>query len=230
MLKIRPINRLQVYLSTKKDGSIVNKSQAEKLLAKNGCRSSVIYFKHQHQAQRFYLHKKNNLSAKICADAVISQQQKLCLAMSVADCFPLIIAAPQKNIFALLHAGWKPLFQNIIELTVLDLKYLYQLKAESLIAWIGPGIRKCCYRFKEKPVQADLAQWQEAITVKKNFWQIDLPTFIKNELMRLNFNNENIFDFEACTCCEESTYFSHQRSKKTKEANGRIMIGVESNT
>lgn len=227
VLKLKPVAPFQVYLSEKKNGSITSADQARHLLQQNNCQKPVVYFYHQHQAERFYLDQINSPN-KINADAVITQKQNVCLAMSVADCFPVLLTSPQKNTMALVHAGWKPLLQNIIELTVLDLQHLYKLDPSRLIVWIGPGIRRCCYHFKEKPVQAELSSWQKVITKNKKGWQIDLVGFIQNELKRLGVNAKNIFDFEICTSCNSENYFSHYKNVQQKNPDGRTLVAIES--
>lgn len=234
MLKIRPINFLQIYISEVKDGSVVGPKQSKDLLSKHHCTTPVVYFHHLHQARRFYLNSDTSLSSqynnqKINADAIITNQNNVCLAMNVADCFPVLIADPNKKIFALIHAGWKPLLQNIIELTILDLKHLYRCNPEELIIWVGPGIKKCCYLSKEKPIQAELETWRSAIKKNKKHWQINLPLFIKNETKRLGIKQQNIYDLNVCTCCNPDQFFSHYRSIKNKKKldDGRMLIAVE---
>ncbi len=230
MLKFSPFSNSQIFLSEKKDGSITSAKQAIKLLRKNKINSDICYFHHQHQAHRFYLNsKKMNIQSQIWADAVISTNKKTCIAMSVADCFPIFITPSNKSKknFILIHAGWKPLLQNIIELTLNDLKYLYKIDLNTLKVWIGPGIKNCCYRFKQKPIQVDLPNWQKHISQKKNFWHINLKGFIKDEFLKLNIKPSNIIDYNVCTHCNPDIFFSHQRSLNNKEKEGRMLVAIQ---
>lgn len=230
MLKFSPFSNSQIFLSEKKDGSVANAKQAIKLLRKNKISADVCYFHHQHQAHRFYLNsKKEKIQSQIWADAIISTNKKICLAMSIADCFPIFITSnnKSKNIFALIHAGWKPLLQNIIQLTLNDLRYLYKIDLTTLKVWIGPGIKNCCYRFKQKPIQADLPSWQKFISQNNNFWYINLKDFIKNELLNLDIEPSNIIDYNACTHCNPDIYFSHQRNLNNKEVEGRMLVAIQ---
>lgn len=220
-----------------------------------------LYFNHQHQTFRFInlagksTQNKTQQNKKIWADAVISNQTSTLVYMNVADCFPIILYEPNQKVFALIHAGFKPLAQNIIELTAMDLKYHLGIKPKNLLAWIGPGIQKCCYQFKNKPWLADLSNWKKVIKEMKAYklvdkisnkgnknnqkvnqsiklWQINLQQFIINELLKLGLNKNKLQIDGTCTCCATDSqnkplYHSHRRFSLGKEGQeGRNFVGV----
>ncbi len=227
MIKISPLFNYNIYISEKKEGSIHTSNQAKNYLLKHGIKSSICYFYHQHQAHRFWCNQQK-VEQKILADAVLSSQKNTCLSMSIADCFPVILTVEGTPVFALIHAGWKPLLQNILELTILEMQFKKRVNPKQITAWIGPGIRRCCYHFKDKPIQSKLADWKKAISQKKSVWQVDLALYIKQELLRLGVNNKKIIDYNQCTFCQSEQFFSHQRSLKTKEKEGRTLIAISS--
>ena len=49
------------------------------------------------------------------ADAVITNQKKLPIAVLTADCVPILLYDYKKNIIAAIHAGWKGAFKGIIK-------------------------------------------------------------------------------------------------------------------
>ncbi|MEA2056620.1 MAG: polyphenol oxidase family protein [Patescibacteria group bacterium] len=216
MVNISPFDNLEVLISQKSDGNL-NKEKKAKSFLKTQCTYPLCYFHHLHQAQRHFYQNKDDV-APIWSDAVISKDKNICVAMSVADCFPVILFEPSKQIFALIHGGWRPLLLNILELTIQDLKYQSNINPNKLKAWIGPGIRSCCYFFKDKPMQADLLQWQPSIKHTQKGWQVDLPEFIKTELQRLGIESSNIKDQEICTHCDQNlfSYFGSKGEKSGK--------------
>ncbi len=217
--------KYNIYLSEKNEGSIDTEKMARKYLLANQIKDPVCYFHHQHQAHRVIASLKN-YKQKAWADAAITNQP-VCLAMIVADCFPIILYDPQHNILALAHGGWKPLLQNIIELTVLDMQLQFKANVSRIQAWIGPGIRSCCYHFQKQPIQTRLPSWQPAISQSAKGWSLNLPLFIKNELARLGVTTDNIIDYNQCTACQPHQYFSHYRSKKANEKDGRMMVAAQ---
>lgn len=129
-----------------------------------------LFFNHQHMANRLIL-GANSIKQiiknrqDIWADAVISDQTNILVYMKVADCLPIIILEPKSKVFALVHGGFKPLIQNILELTILDMQYQFAVKPSDFLIWIGPGIEPCCYQFANKPIVADLDGWKKVINL-----------------------------------------------------------------
>lgn len=73
------------------------------------------------------------------ADALVSRQPDLALAISTADCVPVVLASD--DTLAVVHAGWRGIEKSIVERT------LSRLEADppTIHAWIGPAIGRCCY-------------------------------------------------------------------------------------
>ncbi len=227
MIQISPFSNLRVFVSEKRDGSVNSPQEAQALLQKYQFQSPICYFHHHHQADRhLLLSKPQNSLQEVWADAVLSNQQ-VCLAMKVADCFPIVLSSKKSQVIALIHGGWKPLLQNIIELSVLDLRLTYKLNPKDLYAWIGPGIHNCCYHFEDKPIQADLRSWQSFVQQKDDHWEIDLAKYIKQELNKQGIKKESIIDFDQCTCCNDETFFSHYSQKVSKNDQERMLVAVE---
>lgn len=243
MLKLEPVSHYTILVSEKKDLGFNHEKEVLAQLGKLHPGTRFFYFHHQHQANRFFtdqvftdqskLSQSKSVSKKIWADAGISNQAQTALSMKVADCFPLALISRKNNIFSLIHAGWKPLLQNIIELTIKDMELKYELNPTDLTAWIGPGIHSCCYRFKQQPLQAQLPSWKSSISKMGKTWIINLPNFIKQELERLGLKSKQILDYNACTYCQDQDFFSHRRyldsSTDGSDPEGRHLIALISN-
>ncbi len=227
MIKLKPLPNLEVLISQKSDGSFTTEDQVKQFLSDHNINKPICYFHHRHQAHRVICNQpKPQISEKIWADGVITNQKNVCLGMVVADCFPLILADPKKNIVSLIHAGWKPLLQNIIELTMQDLKYKFNINPKDIYAWIGPGIRSCCYQFEQKPIQMALDKWQSAINKNDSKYEIDLSKFIKTELKRLNLETNKILDQNICTCCNKNLFSHYQARENHSVKDGRFLVAV----
>lgn len=227
MITLSPFSNLKIFVSEKRDGSIDSVQQAQKLLQTHQMDSPICYFHHRHQAQRYhYLSKSDNQLEEVWSDAATSNQE-VCLAMKVADCFPIILSSKESKVIALIHGGWKPLLQNIIELTVLDLQLQYKLSPRKMLTWIGPGIQSCCYHFKDKPIQADWHSWQAAINRTHNNWSIDLVKFITQELIKAGVKEDSIINYNQCTSCQSDSYFSHHQAGQSNLNSGRMLVAVK---
>ncbi|KUK79397.1 MAG: Uncharacterized protein, YfiH family [Microgenomates bacterium 39_7] len=228
MITLSPFPKVKIFISEKRDGSINSSIQAQQLLQKHQVKSPICYFHHHHQANRYhYLSKSDNPLKEVWSDAVISNQE-VCLVMKVADCFPIVLFSKESKVIALIHAGWKPLLQNIIALTMQDLQLQYNVSPKKIQAWIGPGIHSCCYLFKEKPIQANWPSWQCAIKRSGDFWSIDLIKFIIQELTKLGVQKNSIINFNQCTSCQSDSFFSHYQATRSRFSSGRMLVAVES--
>ena len=75
------------------------------------------------------------------ADASLTTQKNIALAVYTADCLPIFLTSSSGSFIAVIHAGWRGLYHNIIKNTLQDIPK----SAKDIMAWIGPSICKSCY-------------------------------------------------------------------------------------
>ncbi|WP_342371982.1 polyphenol oxidase family protein [Propioniciclava soli] len=76
------------------------------------------------------------------ADAVLTSRRGLAVAVRVADCVPILLAAADGGAVAAVHAGRAGLLAGVIGAAVARLR---ERSAAPLRAWIGPHICGACY-------------------------------------------------------------------------------------
>lgn len=76
-------------------------------------------------------------------DAMFCDRPGVLLCIRVADCVPILLAAP--GAVMAVHAGWRGTAANIVGRAVELLLRKTGAKAEQLVATIGPCIGPCCY-------------------------------------------------------------------------------------
>ena len=76
-----------------------------------------IFLLHQIHSNKFVFINKNYnfIKKKIKADAIITNQKKIPIAILTADCVPILLYESKKNMIAAIHAGWKGAFKGIIK-------------------------------------------------------------------------------------------------------------------
>jgi YfiH family protein len=74
------------------------------------------------------------------ADAVITTDPNLPVAVSVADCLPVAVLAPTAA--AMVHAGWRGTAGGVVSATITRLRDLGHAPHTIVI---GPGIGSCCF-------------------------------------------------------------------------------------
>jgi YfiH family protein len=76
------------------------------------------------------------------ADALVTAERGVALAVRVADCVPVLLADPRAGVVGAAHAGRVGLGAGVLATTVARLRVL---GATDLVAWIGPHICGACY-------------------------------------------------------------------------------------
>lgn len=79
------------------------------------------------------------------SDALITDQPGWLLAVSVADCIPILLFAQRRNVVAAVHSGWRGSQQNIAGTAIAQMVQNYGVAPDELVAYIGPAASQCCY-------------------------------------------------------------------------------------
>ena len=156
------------------------------------------------------------------ADALITRRPGLVLAVSSADCLPVLIADLSQGIVAAVHAGWRGTMANILGKTLRCMARLGADPAQCLIG-IGPCIGPCCYRVDERVIRVlreRLPDWGRfARSLGKGGWVLDLAAVNRRQAEKEGVSPANIHQVGLCTACEEELFFSYRRDGET----GRMM-------
>lgn len=165
---------------------------------------------------------------KVDADGLITNLPNTFLLLKTADCIPLFIFDPKKNIVGLIHVGWRGAMGKIHEKVIGKMESTFNSKRKNLLIGLGPSICAKCYITADKPQQAALHHWKKHISKKPDGWHVDLTGFVIDTLVRCKLPKKNIEMINQCTC-ESDKWFSHVRSKKSGESEGRFasIIGLK---
>ena len=90
------------------------------------------------------------------ADAVVSEEVGVRVAVTTADCVPILLAGESGRAVAAVHAGWRGLAAGVIAASLAALRDRIA-GSEKIVAAIGPHIGPCCYEVDE-PVLAAMAE------------------------------------------------------------------------
>ena len=141
-------------------------------------------------------------------DALVTNQKDLVLAISIADCYPILFYDEVNQVIAGAHAGWRGTQAKIAGTTV-DAMLKLGAKAEHIKVAIGQGI--CQDNFEVGPEVIE--QFKKAgfpgTCFREN--KIDL---IKCNIFTLRKNDipeKNIWSMNRCTF--ENDFFSYRRDK-----------------
>lgn len=86
-------------------------------------------------------------------DGVITSRKNLFLAISIADCTPIVLFDTKKRVIAGIHAGWRGTAKHIVVNALNAMREKYDAKTKDIVAFIGPSAGGCCYEVGEELLQ-----------------------------------------------------------------------------
>ena len=97
-------------------------------------------------------------------DGLVTSTPNLWLFVKVADCVPVILVDPQKNIVAALHAGWRGSLERIVENGIQLMVQEFGTEPADITAYIGPSASVCCYEIGQEVAE----KFTTSVTVRNN--------------------------------------------------------------
>lgn len=162
----------------------------------------------------------------ILCDAMVTNEKDLALMIHCADCFPVTFGDPSNGVIGIAHMGWRPTAKKIGQKVLDKMKSEFGSNPADICVNIGPGIRAESYIFESEPEQNKIAEWRPFVKkLVDDKFSIDLPGFIKKQLLDAGVRKENISD-EGIDTATSDEYFSHYRSERTGEEEGRFLCAI----
>jgi len=157
-------------------------------------------------------------------DALITNLPDLALAVSTADCLPILIHDPIHRAVAAVHAGWRSTARRIVARALVSMATAYGTNPADCRIAIGPGIRGCCYEVDAVVTNAmadALPTWQEhAVAIRPGHVRLDLAAVNRAILQLSGVRPDRVADVGLCTACRTDLFFSHRAEKPRT---GRMM-------
>ena len=177
-----------------------------------------IFLLHQVHSNKFiYIDDKYKLKIKPKADAIITDQKNLPIAVLTADCAPILICDNKKNMIAAIHAGWKGAHKGIIKKVI---KFMIKkgCKLENITAVVGPCIAVENYEIKQDFIKKILKKdIKNKIFFKKirNKNYFNLNKYIYSQLKNLKVKNIDVINKDTFNA--KNNFFSARRSISRNE-------------
>ena len=202
----------------------INKN-LKKICKKISCNKNKLILLNQIHSNKVHLINKIP-NKKPIGDALITSKNKFALGILTADCAPIFIFDPKKNIIAAIHAGWKGAYKKVVHKTVNELKKKGS-NIYDLIAVIGPCISKSKYEVKKDFLIKFLKQSKKNrlffhFRKKKIFFSLN--RYIESQLKDIGVNNIEIVNKD--TYLKNNNFFSYRRSLKNKNCDYGRNISV----
>ncbi len=146
------------------------------------------------------------------ADAAITRQTNVPLAIMTADCLPIVLCNQSGTEIAAIHAGWRGLVNGIVENTLTKM----QSHSDELLAWIGPAICQNCYEIGFEMRDAFTSRYP---FTNNTFKKIDSHTYANlPKMAELILNAQGIqavYQSGACSYELKNKFYSYRREEQT---------------
>ena len=147
------------------------------------------------------------------ADAAVTRTPDRPLAVLVADCLPVMLAARDGTVIGLAHAGWRGLAAGVVERTVDAM----EVAPSSLCAWLGPCIGPSAFEVgddvRDAFVAHDAAAARAFAPHRAGKWLADLPALARRRLRAAGVSSIGGGDW--CTVSDPARFFSYRRDGAT---------------
>ena len=203
------IGSKDIIANVKKNLQVVRKKISKK--AKN------IFLVHQIHSNKFvFIDEKYNKKIKPKADAIITNQRYLPIAILTADCVPILICDNKKKMIGIIHAGWKGAYKGIIDRVI---KFMIKkgCKLKNLTIALGPSISVKNYEVKEDFRKKFLKKDKKNLKyfkIKRNKLYFDLTKYVHALLLKSKIKNIDILNID--TFDVKNKFFSARRALKQK--------------
>ena len=174
------------------------------------------------------------------ADAMMTSEPGVLLAIQTADCVPVLVADRRRRAVAAFHAGWRGTLKRIVENGIGRMRLEYGSKPKDLVAAIGPAVGQCCYAVGEEVRSEFLSQFAyadelfcdvyDSDPVREKYpllfltarapghsnigpsLHLDLAEANRRQLLDAGLRPDAISVLGECTSCRADRYFSYRAS------------------
>jgi YfiH family protein len=144
------------------------------------------------------------------ADALITDQPGLLLAVRTADCLPIFVADPEHRAVAAIHAGWRGIVAGILAEVLGRMAERFGSRPDALLVALGPAIGACCYEVGPEVA----ARFRELFPEREDLngrARLDLAEAARRQLLEAGVRQEQLALAGLCTRCLADEFYSWRR-------------------
>ena len=158
-------------------------------------------------------------------DAVVTHLKDFCLCVSTADCVPVLLYDKEKQVIAVIHAGWRGTVGRIVEKTIEVMRIQYGTEGKDLVACIGPSISLESFEVGDEVYAAFEEVGFDMTRIARRYekWHLDLWEANRVQLLANGVLPEHI---EVAGICTFQCYEDFFSARRLGIKSGRILSGI----
>ena len=165
------------------------------------------------------------------ADALVTHLVEKPIAVLTADCVPVILYDPEKQVAGVIHAGRKGTQMRVVSKTISMLSKTYGCRPRDVVMALGPAIGGCCYEVEDAcvvPFRENYPGWEGFVTANsQNRFMLDLLKANEMDGVQAGISKENIHRSGECTSCNNDRWFSYRKEGTTGRTVSLAMLRGE---
>ena len=187
----------------------------------------VLYLTQVHGAEVAHAREPWADERRPVADASVTGEPGLGLAIMVADCTPVLLADPEAGVVATAHAGRPGMAAGVVPATVERMVSL-GASPDRIIAYTGPAVCGACYEVPDA-MRADVAaRVPESYAVtRQGTPAVDVPGGVWAQLRAAGVTAEHSHRSPVCAM-ESKDHYSYRREGATGRFAGFVWLAPES--
>jgi polyphenol oxidase len=233
VLKCRPLDSIAPHLFTTRELSLSSADDWRRTAALLDAANTVT-LNQVHGRDVVAVHRGTPPAAnRQAADALVSDDPDVAIAVRAADCVPLLMADTRTGAVAAVHAGWRGTAAGAATAALDAMAREFGSRPEDLVVAIGPSIGPCCYEVGSDLVDAFAAAGHARHLVDRWFaarpaprgsherpkLRLDVAGANRDQLILAGVPEEHIYDCGLCTAMHLDVLTSFRAEK---EKAGRI--------
>jgi len=161
-------------------------------------------------------------------DGLMTAYKGLPLAITIADCVPILLADERQRCVAAVHAGWRGIEKKILPGAVRRMILKKQSHPGSIRAVIGPAIGSKRFEVQGEALEKLRKVNPDALYTNQNSRKtfFDLWKAAHDQLIASGLHRSKIKVIRECTYSHRSYYFSHRRDGGNT---GRMLAMIQIN-
>lgn len=148
-------------------------------------------------------------------DAIMTPKPGVFAGVGIADCCPILLADPTREVAAAIHAGWKGTVAQIVSKTASTM-IAGGSNPAGILAYIGP-----CISLEHFEVGDEVAEQFEFKEKRGARWHVDLKATNAAQLQALGISQIEISNY--CTVANNDVFYSH---RKEQGVTGRMLAVI----
>lgn len=173
----------------------------------------------QKHGNRVHLLDDSPISSVCEGDAFVTASKGVVCFVRTADCVPVLLYDPKRNVAAAVHAGWRGTACDVAGSAVRFMAEHFGSEHADLIAAIGPSVCQQCYPVGEEVIHVFAKNGFANSLWRKNgqsLFNLDLQKANRDLLLSCGLSEKNIGTVSLCTSCNENDFASYRRDRGEK--------------